>query len=86
MQPPSLVVSIIQPSRARMAAMRLGCLALALLAFGLVTVAQPQTRVDTFDRWSNRATLDQKTGRVDACDVNSGTLSPSGAMRQERRS
>ena len=54
---------------------RLGCLAFALLlALGLATAASAQTRVDLFDKRSNRtgsATIDERTGRIDFYDTKS---------------
>ena len=53
----------------------LGCLATALLlALGLATAVPAQTRVDLFDRRSNRtgsATIDERTGRIDFYDTKS---------------
>ena len=52
---------------------RLGCLASALLlALSLATSAPAQTRVDLFDKRSNRTgstTIDERTGRIDFYDT-----------------
>lgn len=54
---------------------RLGCLASALLlVLGLATAVPAQTRVDLFDKRSNRtgsATIDERTGRIDFYDTKS---------------
>ena len=45
-----------------------------LLALGLATAAPAQTRVDLFDKRSNRtgsATIDERTGRIDFYDTKS---------------
>ena len=47
---------------------------LLLLALGLAPSAQAQTRVDLFDKKSNRtgsATIDERTGRIDFFDTKS---------------
>jgi hypothetical protein len=53
----------------------LGCLASALLlALGLAAAVPAQTRVDLFDKQSNRtgsATIDERTGRIDFYDTKS---------------
>ena len=54
---------------------RLACLTCALLlALGLATTVPAQTRIDLFDKQSNRtgsATLDERTGRIDFYDTKS---------------
>jgi hypothetical protein len=47
---------------------------LLLIAFGLGTSAEAQTRVDLFDTTSTRtgsATIDERTGRIDTYDTRS---------------
>ena len=63
----------IAPEGHRIAWLR--CLAsVLLLALGLATAAPAQTRVDLFDKRSNRtgsATIDERTGRIDFYDTKS---------------
>lgn len=52
-------------------------LVLALFALGLATSAQAQTRVDLFDKKSNRTggvIVDERTGRVDVYDRDANRL------------
>lgn len=59
-----------------------------LLAVTLAPSAQAQTRVDLYDRKSNRtgsATIDERTGRIDTYDTRSnrtgyGYIAPSGSV------
>lgn len=53
---------------------RLACLASALLALSLASSVLAQTRVDLFDKHSNRtgsAAIDERTGRIDFYDTKS---------------
>lgn len=53
---------------------RLAYVALAFFCVAPALYAQAQTRVDLFDKHSNRtgsATIDEKTGRIDIYDANS---------------
>jgi hypothetical protein len=62
--------------------------ALLLLACGLATSAQAQTRIDLFDKRSNRTgyiLVDPKSGRIDTYDpksnrTGSGYITPSGRV------
>lgn len=64
--------------RARIAAIvRAAPLVLALLALGLAIPGQAQTRVDLFDKKSNRrggVIVDERTGRVDVYDRDANRL------------
>jgi len=67
-------------------------LVLAVLGFAAPALAQETTRVDLFDRDSNRrgyATIDEKTGRIDTFDKDSkrtgyGVIQPDGRVDRYR--
>ena len=63
---------------------RLACLAFVICTINAVLSAEAETRVDLFDKNSNRtgsATIDERTGRIDTYDTQSnrtgyGTVDP----------